>query len=428
MKAGIRNFRIGLSGVQLLLFMAGGVVGLIQLFQLIEFGPGFEMVAIGGNLAQNGTFANPFHLANTGPTAVEPPLYPLYLALLIKLWKQLSLVTLVASLSNICANALVAGWLPRISLLFYGDALPGIVGGVLWLFSVRLMPSWDASYTAAGLVLFCVFSARWAKSNERTALAGAISGLFAGFLFLLNNSSMLASLPWIGFLLARRTRPLKRAAVAYICAVVAVFWAVALVWIFRNDRELGAPVLRTNLGMTLYVSNNDCAQSSLIENERQGCYQTHHPNEGMNEAQLLRNLGEVAYDRKRTADAANWIHTHPFRFLQLTLQRFRDFWFPPADKHGFSAHVIWLITALSGPGLILMARNRQPVTPFAGAVLLIYPLMYYLVVSDVRYRYPVLWVSVLSAGYSVRSFTWLTKSHMARSVMLASKIKRRIPR
>ena len=64
-------------------------------------------------------------------------------------------------------------------------------------------------------------------------------------------------------------------------------------------------------------------------------------------------------------------------------------------------YIIWLATALSVPGLILMALRREPVTLFVAAVLLIYPLMYYVVVSDVRYRYPVLWLSLLQAGYLI---------------------------
>jgi len=32
-------------------------------------------------------------------------------------------------------------------------------------------------------------------------------------------------------------------------------------------------------------------------------------------------------------------------------------------------------------------------------VLAVYPPIYYVVVSDVRYRYPVLWLTFLSAGY-----------------------------
>jgi hypothetical protein len=62
-------------------------------------------------------------------------------------------------------------------------------------------------------------------------------------------------------------------------------------------------------------------------------------------------------------------------------------------------YIIWLATALSIPGLIVMARRREPVILFVAAVLLIYPLAYYFVVTDVRYRYPVLWLSLLPAGY-----------------------------
>jgi hypothetical protein len=39
---------------------------------------------------------------------------------------------------------------------------------------------------------------------------------------------------------------------------------------------------------------------------------------------------------------------------------------------------------------------------FVLAVGAIYPLMYYIVVSDVRYRYPILFLSLLSAGYFIR--------------------------
>jgi len=54
---------------------------------------------------------------------------------------------------------------------------------------------------------------------------------------------------------------------------------------------------------------------------------------------------------------------------------------------------------LSIPGLILMARRREPVGIYLLTVLLLYPPMYYITIADVRYRYPVLWVSALAAGY-----------------------------
>jgi hypothetical protein len=45
--------------------------------------------------------------------------------------------------------------------------------------------------------------------------------------------------------------------------------------------------------------------------------------------------------------------------------------------------------------------RRERATLFVLFVLLIYPLMYYIVVSDLRYRAPVLWLSLLPAGYFV---------------------------
>ena len=406
-QAGGRTYPIDRAATaSFLLFAAGAIAGLFQLFypfdpggqRNVEFGDGFEMVAIARNLAAQGTFANPFLVENTGPTAVEPPLYPLFLAALTTILKNSTLVAMVALVCNVAANALVASWLPRISLLFFGEIAPGIVAAVLWLAAARLMPSWDASYTVAGLVFFCLFTA---TSIERTANLsgfGALAGLIAGLLILLNPASVIVSAAWIAYLLIRRRTPLAKAA-RYCCGLAASLFLIISPWIVRNYREFGAPVLRTNLGMTLYASNNDCAQSSLIETGRNGCYQLYHPNASVGEARLLRALGEVAYDRGRVADTKSWIVANPTRFMRLTLSRFWEFWFPIKEDRAYMTYIIWLATALSVPGLIVMARRREPVTFFVAAVLLIYPFVYYFVVTGVRYRYPVLWLSLLPVGY-----------------------------
>ncbi len=188
--------------------------------------------------------------------------------------------------------------------------------------------------------------------------------------------------------------------------------------------ELGSFVVRTNLGMTLYASNNDCAQSSMIRDLMNGCYQTHHPNSSTPEAQYLQRVGEVQYDRNRIADAKAWMRAHPAMFLKLTARRIVEFWFPPAEvippgyafsnnfgladynerwmhqQHGID-YAIWIVTGLSIVGLALMVFRRQAVAVFVLTVLAVYPLMYYVVVSDVRYRYPVLWLSLLPAGYFI---------------------------
>ena len=50
-------------------------------------------------------------------------------------------------------------------------------------------------------------------------------------------------------------------------------------------------------------------------------------------------------------------------------------------------------------GLAWMAQARAPMWGYLAAVILITPLPYYIVVSELRYRAPVLWVSQLAAGY-----------------------------
>jgi hypothetical protein len=65
----------------------------------------------------------------------------------------------------------------------------------------------------------------------------------------------------------------------------------------------------------------------------------------------------------------------------------------------YSTFTVWVATGLAVPGLILLIYRKVPVSIYIIAVAAAYPLLYYVVVSDVRYRYPLLWLSLLCAGY-----------------------------
>lgn len=395
------------ANVSFALFVAGALIGIAEMRRPIPFGQGFEMVALAQNLAAHGSFANPFLVLPTGATAANPPLYPLMLAAIIKAFRIPALILAMAATANVAANALTASLLPRISVLLYDDIAPGAVSAVLWLAAMRLDPAWDTSFTVAGLLLLCLWTAT-RLGRSKGISAAMVAGAIAGLLYLFNPSTLLISLPWVGYLAFRRSIRSKEAA----CLLITM-GAILFVWMARNYHELGAFTVRTNLGMTLYASNNDCASSSMIGDESNGCYQSHHPNTSMAEAQLLRAMGEVRYDRKRTADTIAWIRTHPDRFRRLTLERVVEFWLPPLRDHRVNSGAIWLITVLSIPGLLWMTWRREAVSLYIAAVLLLYPLLYYLVVSDIRYRYPVLWLSLLPAGYFVcrllpeRALQWI---------------------
>jgi len=131
------------------------------------------MLTMARNIAAQNTFANPFSTLPTGPTAAEPPLYPLILAGLIRLVHLPILVYDVAVVGNILANAAMALLLPIFSIVFYGDVIPGVI-----------------SYTVAGLLLFCRIASSTIVSTKEAKGRAVLLGTIAGLLFLLNPASV----------------------------------------------------------------------------------------------------------------------------------------------------------------------------------------------------------------------------------------------
>lgn len=374
------------------------------------FGHGFEMATIARNLVEHGTFGNPFAPALTGPTAVVPPLYPLLLATFIRVfgWPLPS-----ALIVNIAFNAVTAALLPRAAKIFFDDALPGLIAGVLWIGVMPLMPQWDVSWTIACLLLGCVFTAHSLSRSGHPGWHGVAAGAMGGIISLLNPVALEVFLLWVGFLLVSR-RSERAYQVRYGAALLMTIVVCNAPWLVRNYHTWHALVLRTNLGMTLYSSNNNCAESSLGKDGQTGCYQQTHPIASDAEAQLMQRLGEVAYDRQRTADTFAWIRSHPARFAHLTGQRIIEFWFPVGTLTDQPIYAIWAVTLLSAGGLFLMFRGGQAVAWFVLAVWVAYPLAYYVVVSSDRYRLPILWTSLLPAGYCLAVLASVVKSRLAR--------------
>jgi 4-amino-4-deoxy-L-arabinose transferase-like glycosyltransferase len=382
----------------ILLFVLAWLIGLVGSVHpgTFGFGRGFEMASIARCLVERGAFANPFYPSITGPSAFVPPLYPLFLASLVHVFGWPLPGALIAS---VAFNAITAALMPRLSKILVQDARPGILAGCLWMTSMPLMPQWDASWTIACLVLTCIFTSQSMVAPCRSdALKTLASGILGGLISLLNPVALVPFALWVGFLLYSRRVPWKSAA-RYMAAVLLIVAACNAPWVLRNYRIWHALVLRTNFGTTFYSSNNDCAVSSSGGVGLTGCYQRTYPGANESELQLMKRLGEVAYDRQKTADAMAWIRAHPARFGQLTMQRIAEFWFPSPVRVGLHVYAIWAITLLSIPGIVLMIRHREKAAWFFLWVWIVYPLVYYVVYSSDRYRYPILWTSLLPAGY-----------------------------
>ena len=385
------------------LFLGAWIAGLCQFLFVggYGFGRAFEMAAIARSLAEHGTYANPFAPAITGPTALVPPIHPLFLAVLMRIFHAPAGMQIAAIFANILANAVIAALLPRIAAVCYGDAKAGVIGGVLWILAMRLLPQWDVSNTIVGLLCFCLLTAHNVRRGEGGLWAMA-AGALGGLLLLLNPAAALVMGPWLLWLFVRQRVP-WRSAVRYSAVAAAAAALCVAPWLVRNYRVFGVFALRTSLGITLYSSNSDCAEASLYSEAVSGCIQKTFPVDSEPEARLLRNLGEVRYDRLRTADTMRWIFSHRQRFAELTAGRIVDFWFPDPRQSVYTSYAIWAITLLSIAGMVLMVRRRQDAAPLFFTVWLIYPLLYYVVVSCDRYRYPILWTSLLPAGYALQA-------------------------
>jgi hypothetical protein len=238
----------------------------------------------------------------------------------------------------------------------------------------QLIPAEDAIYVSAGILAF------WLLARRR----GIVScGLFGGLLLLL-NPSLLAILAPIAAYEFKQVRAVSGFLV--IALLVVTPWEIRNYAVFHR-----AFFIRDNLGLELDAYNNDCEVYGAGD-----C--TPHPMVSAAERAKIAEMGEASYNEMRLQHALAWFRTHKSAALGLVARRIAGFWFPvlAAEPYGYG---IALITAASLFGLWRLLRDRLAVVWPMLAILAMYPAVYYLVRFDLRYRYSVLWISILAAGY-----------------------------
>ncbi|MCE5307161.1 MAG: hypothetical protein LLG20_05930 [Acidobacteriales bacterium] len=361
-----------------------------------------EMMHIAQNLARYGEYSNPFPAHQTGPTALATPVYPIFLSIFLitfgPTWAGMALVLVGALIYGVHAALLV-----QLSSALLQDRRPGIWAAVVVTVfpAIRFMPVWEAVPAAVGLLAFCLISSRWLCAMTTLGRRSLLMGMMTGLLLLLNPLSALVAFIWVVSLFRARWQNLRKPLIAAACFALMSF-ATPLPWVLRNQIVLGAPVIKSDLGMVLDASNNDCAASSFVLNFRSGCNDRHHPYNNREQSDLVAAMGEANYDMFRVRTALNWVRSNKEPFLRLTARRVVEFWFPNAAEAPY-AFVISGITLLSLGGFVMMAKRHGSFLWFTAWVSLLYPLIYYVVFSDTRYRIPILWISLLGAGYFLQA-------------------------
>ncbi len=284
-----------------------------------NFSFGWEMGRIGRSLALGQGFSNPFSEI-TGPTAWEPPLYPLLIAGVFKVFGIYTHASALVLLSiNSFFSALTCIPIFRIAKRCFSEKL-AVWTGWLWAVLPPVMywcTRWVWETSLAAFLLALIFWLTLDLEDRDGLLPWIQFGLLWGIAALV-NTSLLAFLPASGLWAWYRRSKRDKSSLAGVALSALLFAACIAPWLARNDRVLGVMSLRSNFGAELRIGNGPGADGTWREYL--------HPTQNVYQMRLYRQMGEVAYVAERKREAIAFIRESYARFFGLSLKRFIYYW------------------------------------------------------------------------------------------------------
>lgn len=358
---------------------------------------GHETACLAESLLTEDFYGDPWN-KGTGPSTWLTPPYPAFTALCLALGGGVNRTS--ATLYFVVQSALSAATCVVLVWLGYALARPrvGWIAGALFaLYPPSLWNAvdtvWDTTAVALGVALFALVWVRALAGCELRWLA--LAGLVFGALLFLNpapGSFVVAAAASLWLACRDRARFGRGFAL-----FVALAGLVVLPWMVRNQRVLGTPSLRANLGVELRLGNNDTSTGRPVPFR-------YHPSHVPEELALYRELGEKAYAEDCMRRARVWIDQHPGRFALLCLRRLQFFWvgdlplFDARREADLEARADWkawlkfLAFSLAGLGaLVALWRLDLPAAhkAFFLLALALFGLPYFFTHVSERYRFPV---------------------------------------
>ena len=406
---------------------------------------GWEMGRIARALVTGYGYADPFN-GHSGPTAWTPPLYPLLLAGVFKVfgiytpfsaWVILTINSIFSAATALAVYEIAARCYATLpngrSIALWSGWLWALYPGAMQ-YSVRWV--WEMSLSAFFFAWIITIALRVRRIGELPEPAvrtmrgqdraqWAIYGLLWG-LVALSNSSLLIFLPfctlWMIWGDWSRSRsallPVSRPVLRLLANVsLAGLMCVLCVvpWIARNARVFHAFVpMRANFGAELY-------ESALPENRGFPWMATLPLAETSPDFQRYKRVGELAYSKQQGERGKAILLANKEAFAHHVLKRIYFFWSSvphPVEKsflNEFSREFFFAFTSLGGLfGLALSLRRRVPgAWLFAGAFAAV-PLVYYVITVQARFRHPleplIMVLSVFLFQSADRSRTWSWQS------------------
>jgi len=375
-------------------------------------------------------YSDPFANAvfpRTGPTAWLPPLYPLLIAAVFRVfgvytaasaWVLLTLNSLCSAATAIaiceiatrCFNRRVALWSAWIWAL-YPAAMQYAVHWIwetalttalfAWVLVLALrMRDVDRSTFSVDRSQRTTDDAQRATDNGQRTTRWLLFGLLWGTIAL-SNSTLLLFLPVCGLWIllpqlrgpgAPSTRSHRMGGIAGTLTGPAlaglIFLACLAPWTVRNWQVFHAVIpMRGNLGAELYMGNGPGSTGLLMEYD--------HPFQSPQQLRLYASMGEVRYVAMRGALAKAFIAAHTAHFCVDVARRVYLFWIGVPQPTGPPWYVEagrtlnFAFASLAGlMGLALALRRRIPAASLFAWTFVLLPLPYYLITVHARFRHP----------------------------------------
>ncbi|HMD40977.1 MAG TPA: glycosyltransferase family 39 protein [Candidatus Acidoferrum sp.] len=347
------------------------------------------------SIASGKGFSSPFQ-RDSGPTAWLAPVYPYILAAIFKLF---GIYTFRSFFAAIFLNIVLSAG-TCVPIFYAGKRIAGlgVASGAAWLWA--LFPNafiipfewiWDTSLSA--LLVAAILWTTVELAESRRLGEWCVYGLLWGFA-VLTNPAVAVLFPFLlgwaalrvrGYISATKwlARPALATALAVLCCVP---WTVRNYLVFHKFIPL-----RSNFAFELYIGNNE-----NYDEQHRG-----RPGVVTQDREILRYLrmGETAFMEEEKRKAAAFIASNPRIELWLISQRFVDFWVGTANPITTfrQADSLWLrfillcndaapFGALLGI-IVLLARKNVYAFPVI-AFPLVFPLVYYVTHTSLRYRHP----------------------------------------
>ena len=349
-------------------------------------------------------FGSPF--ADTGLSALLPPVYPYLLAGIFKVFGIETRAAVLATLSlNSVFSALTCMPVFLLARQAFGLRVARWAGWG-WVFSpygIYYGADWAWSTCLVTFELAWLFFFAWRLENSSRTRDWLLFGLFAG-VAALTEPVVLSVVPFLGlWTLYRRYRlelPWKAPMLAAAVAAVAVMSP----WLVRNYELFHRFIpVRSGFGLELYIGNN--GYSTRWVNSAL------HPNHSDAELSEYEHVGEMAYMDHKLQQGKDFIRSHPRWFVWMTFRRIVYMWtgywsFERAylKDEPLDPPNILVDTTMSILGLLGLRRVFR-IEPSLGMrfaiVLLFFPLTYYVTHPETYYFRPVDPLIVVLAAVAV---------------------------